>query len=63
MGRGEQRMRCMETGNMETYTTTCKIDSQWKFAVCLRKLEWALINLDGWDGREMEGGHGGRGYM
>ena len=56
-------MRCMETVNMETHTTNCKIDSQWEFAVCLRKLKWALINLDGWDGRETEGGHGGRGYM
>ena len=40
--------------NMETYITICKIDSQWEFAVCLRKLKQGLcINLDGWDG---EGG-------
>ena len=25
--------------NMETYITMCKIDSQWEFAVCLRKLK------------------------
>ena len=25
--------------NMETYITICKIDSQWEFAVCLRKLK------------------------
>ena len=36
---------------METYTTICKIDSQWEFAVWLRKLKQGLfINLEGWDG-------------
>ena len=36
--------------NMETYITMCKIDIQWKFAVCLRKLKQGLcINLEGWD--------------
>ena len=40
--------------NMETYITICKIDSQWEFAVWLRKLKQGLyINLEGWDG---EGG-------
>ena len=29
-GRGEERVRCMES-NMETYITICKIDSQWGF--------------------------------
>ena len=47
---------------METYITICKIDSQWEFSVCLRKLKQGLcINLEGWggagDGREgPEGG-------
>ena len=37
--------------NMETYITTCKIDSQREFAVCLRKLKQGLcINIEGWDG-------------
>ena len=37
--------------NIETYITICKIDSQWEFAVWLRKLKQGLyINLDGWDG-------------
>ena len=37
--------------NMETYITICKIDSQWEFAVWLRKLKQGLcINLVGWDG-------------
>ena len=27
---------------METYITKCKIDSQWEFAVCLRKLKQGL---------------------
>ena len=34
--------------NMETYITICKINSQWEFAVWLRKLQQGLcINLDG----------------
>ena len=37
--------------NMETYITIHKIDSQWEFAVWLRKLKQGLcINLEGWDG-------------
>ena len=45
--------------NMEIYITICKIDSQWEFTVCLRKLKQGLlINLNGWD-RKVEG----RGYM
>ena len=36
--------------NMETYIIICKIDSQWEFAVWLRKLKRGLcINLEGWD--------------
>ena len=39
--------------NRETYITICKIDSQWEFAVWLRKLKQGLcINLEGWDGKE-----------
>ena len=38
-------------GNMETYITICKIDSQQEFAVSLRKLKQGVcINLEGWDG-------------
>ena len=38
---------------METYITTCKIDSQWEFAVWLRKPNQGLCNnLEGWDGKE-----------
>ena len=41
-------------GSMETYTTLCKIDSQWEFAVRLRELKPGLSNiLEGWGG---EGG-------
>ena len=37
--------------NMETYITMCKIDSQWEFALWLRKLKQGLCdNLEGWDG-------------
>ena len=47
--------------NMETYITICEIDSQWEFAVWLRKLKQGLcINLEGWngegDGREVQKG-------
>ena len=60
MGRGEERVRCMES-NMETYITVCKIDSQQEFAVWPRKHKQGLcINLEGWDG---EGDSKGRGYM
>ena len=39
---------------METYSTMCKIDSQWEFAVCLRKLIQGLcVNLEGGMSREM----------
>ena len=56
MGRGEERVRCMERVNMETYITICKILSQREFAVCFRKLKQGLcVNLEGWDGREMGG--------
>ena len=49
--------------NMETHITICKIDSQWEFAVWLRKLEQGhCINLEGWegagDGREVQMGGG-----
>ena len=36
---------------METYITVCKIDSQWEFALWLRKLKQGLcVSLEGWDG-------------
>ena len=40
--------------NTEIYIIICKIDSQWEFAIWLRKLKQGLsINLEEWDG---EGG-------
>ena len=37
--------------NMETYITICKMDSQWEFAVWLRKFKQGLCtNLKGCDG-------------
>ena len=59
-GRGEERVRCMES-DVETYITICKIDSQREFAVWLRKLKQGLcISLEGWggegDGREAQEG-------
>ena len=49
MGRGEGKM--YGKSNVETYITVYKIESQWEFAVWLRKLKQGLcINLEGWDG-------------
>ena len=46
-GKGE----IYEKSNMETHITICKTDSQWEFAVWLRKLKPGLcINLERWDG-------------
>ena len=49
-----------EESNMETYITTCKIDSQWEFAVWLRKLKPGLYQPRevGWegDGKEVQKG-------
>ena len=46
-----------EKSNMETYITICTIDSQWEFAVWLRKLKQGG---EGWtgegDGREVQKG-------
>ena len=60
--RGEGEM--YGKSNMETYITICKIDSQWEFAVWLRKLKQALYQPRGveWGGR-WEGGSKGRGCM
>ena len=62
-GHGERGRECEMNGksNMETYITICKIDSQWKFALWLRKLKQGLcINLERWDeegdGREVQKG-------
>ena len=42
--------------NIETYITVCKIDSQWKFAVCLREFKQGLcINPEEWMGWKMGG--------
>ena len=47
--------------NMETYITICKIDSQWEFAVWLRKLKLALYQPRrvGWGRRWDEVSEGG----
>ena len=47
---------------METYITICTIDSQWEFALCLRKLKRALCQPRGvrWGGR-WEGASKGKG--
>ena len=60
--RRQERVRCKES-NMEIYITICKIDSQWEFAVCLRKHRQRFcITLEGWDGevygRDVQEGRG-----
>ena len=52
-GHGERRGEGEMYGetDMETYITVCKMDSQWEFALCLKKLKQGLcINLEGWGG-------------
>ena len=42
--------------NLKTYITTSKIDSQWEFAIWLRKLKQGLcVNPKGEMGREIGG--------
>ena len=48
--------------NMEAYITTYKIDSQWEFAVWLRKLKQGQPKGVGWGGT-WEGDSKGRGYL
>ena len=60
---GEGEMYGMS--NMETYITTCKIDSQQEFAVWLRKLKTGALDQTrgvGWGGRQ-ESGSKARGYI
>ena len=46
--------------NMETYITICKMDSQWEFAVWLRKFKQGLYQFKGlrWGGRWERGSEG-----
>jgi len=62
MGRGEERVRCMES-NMETYITICKIESQREVLYGLGNSNRGLYQPRGvgWGGR-WEGGSKGRGY-
>ena len=61
MGRGAERVRCVERVTWKLNITICKIDSQREFAVWLRKLKQGLcINLEGWDG-EGDGREGQKG--
>ena len=63
MGKGEERVRCMEKVTWK-HITMCKIDSQREFAVWLRKLKQGFcINLGGGMGRDMGGSSKRRGYM
>ena len=43
-GHGEREFEGEMYGksNMETYITICKIDIQWEFVLCLRKLKQGL---------------------
>ena len=45
MGGGEEgKGEMYGESNMETYTTLCKIDSQWEFAVWIRELKHGLCD-------------------
>jgi len=64
IGRGDERVRCMERVTWK-HITICKIDSQWEFALCLRKLKTGALYQPrgvGWGGR-WKGSSKGRGYM
>ena len=50
--------------NMETYITICKIDSQWEFAVWLRKSNSDSVSISrGGIGRKMGGKFKREGYV
>ena len=50
MGRGGEG-EMYGKSNKETYIIICKTDSQWEFAIWLRKPKQGLcINLEGWGG-------------
>ena len=56
MGRGKERVRCMERITCKLISPYVKIDSQRQFAVWLRKLKQGLcFNLEGWGGWDMGG--------
>ena len=55
MGRGEERVRCMERVTWK-HIIISKIDSEWEFVVCLRELKQGLcIKLGGGMGKEIGG--------
>ena len=50
-GHGERggEVKMYGKSNRETYIIICKVDSQWEFAMCLRK-QGLCINPERWDG-------------
>ena len=44
MGRGEERVRCMDRVKWKFTFTICKIDSQWEFVVWLRRLKRGSVS-------------------
>ena len=60
---GEEEEEMYGESNIEIYNTMCKTDSQWEFAVWLRKLKQEFCDrLKGGVGRDMGVGLGGRGH-
>ena len=61
-GVGRKERVDVRRDNMESYTTVCKVESQWEFAVWLSKLKLGLCdNLEGWEregrrGKEIQDG-------
>ena len=54
MGRGEERVRYMES-NMETYITICKIGSQWEFVCVAQETQTGALYQSRGVGREIGG--------
>ena len=53
VGGEEEEGEIYGESNIEIYSTLCKTDSQWEFAVWLRELKQGFFdNLDGWDRME-----------
>ena len=64
VGRGEERVICVERVTWKLTLTYVKYIAKGNF-LCLRKLKQELcINLERWDGeRDWEGGSKGSGYL
>ena len=51
VGGEEEEGEIYGESNIEIYSTLCKTDSQWEFAVWLRELKRVLGQAEGWGGK------------